>query len=84
MQKILQRYDKFTSCFYDLTQKYTKSSFHKHAAYAINISVILAPKLSYYNTYDREYTPGYAKYSAPIVISLILYTFYISHRDVEA
>lgn len=84
MQNILYRYDRVATAFYNFHSQYFKNcSSIPYTTYALNISRVYFPKISYQNIYEPEYTSPKVKHNAPIVVSLILFTLYLSRQTVE-
>ncbi len=79
----LKQYNCLTKIFYNAHHKASQSAFAKYFDYGFNISQVYFPKLTYKNTYDKQYLKASVKYSPYIVVGLIALTMYATKETIK-
>ena len=75
---IMSLYNNLSKQFYGAYNKlYASSSIKYYLSYGCYLGFACAPKLSYQNQYEPEYTKNTVKYNAPIVAAMLGTTLYL-------
>ena len=83
MQAIRERYNTLAVWFYHFYKgTFRNCSVVPYISYATNMTITRFPKIAYQNPFEEAYTRPTVKYNAPIVISMILATLWVSRKAV--